>query len=262
MSKQHSKKTWSRLWDAIGLPAIGAVAIVGLWWLATIVFHIRSFFVPKPPEVVNAFLRLRGPLMTETRYTLTEVAVGFIIAAVGGMVVALVLTAFRVVERATMPWVVAINAVPKVALAPLLLVWLGFGMQSKIVMVVMISFFPVAVSTMAGLTSTPADLGELANSLSASGWKTFVKVRLPWALPQVFVGLKVAISLAIVGAVVGEISNPDHGLGAVIQSAGTNADTALAFAAIIMLGAVGIGLYYLVVGLERLLLPWAREIAA
>jgi NitT/TauT family transport system permease protein len=262
MSGQQTGSTWSRGWDTAGLPAVGGIVIVGLWWLATIVFRIRTFFVPGPPDVVDAFFRLPEHLLQQAGYTLAETVIGFALAAVGGMIVALALTAWRVIERATMPWVVAINAVPKVALAPLLLVWLGFGMQPKIVMVILICFFPVVVSTMAGLTSTPTDLGELAHSLSASGWQTFVKVRLPWALPQIFVGLKVAISLAIVGAVVGEISNPDHGLGSVIQAAGTAADTPLAFAAIAVLGILGIGLYYLVVGLERILLPWAHEIAS
>jgi NitT/TauT family transport system permease protein len=256
---RHPRVSWPRAWDAIGLPAVGGLAIVGLWWLATVVFGIRSFFVPRPPEVVGAFLRLPGHLLTHAGYTLAETLLGFGAAALGGMSLAVLLTAWRVLERATMPWVVAVNAVPKVALAPLLVVWLGFGMRPKVVLVVLICFFPVVVSTMAGLTSTPTELTELARSLSASGWQAFVKVRLPWALPQIFVGLKVAISLALVGAVVGEIQNPDHGLGAVILSAGTSADTPLAFAAIGLLGLLGVGLFYLVAGVERTLLPWARE---
>jgi NitT/TauT family transport system permease protein len=244
----------------VGLPAAGGVAIVALWWLATIVFGIRTFFVPKPPEVLDAYRRLPGHLLTQTGHTLAETMVGFGVAALGGTILAVLLTACGPLERAAMPWVVAVNAVPKVALAPLLVVWLGFGIRPKVAMVILICFFPVVVSTMAGLSSTPTDLGELARSLSASRWQTFVRVRLPWALPQVFVGLKVAISLALVGAVVGEIQNPDRGLGAVILSAGTSADTPLAFAAVVLLGVLGVGLFYLVVGVERILLPWAREI--
>jgi NitT/TauT family transport system permease protein len=129
-------------------------------------------------------------------------------------------------------------------------------------MAVLICFFPIVVSTMAGLTATPADLGELATSLSATGWQRFVKVRMPWALPQIFVGLKVTILLALVGAVVGENATPNRGLGAVIAAAGSSADTPLAFAALAMLCMMGIGLFYLVVGTEQLLLPWAREIAS
>jgi NitT/TauT family transport system permease protein len=161
----------------------------------------------------------------------------------------------------TMPVLAAVNAVPKVALAPLLLVWLGFGDSPKIVMVILVSFFPVVVSTMAGLTSAPADLRELARSLSASWWQTFVKVRLSWALPQMFVGLKVATPLAIIGAVIGEVVNPDHGLGSVIVGSGSSSDTPQAFAALVLLALMGVILFYLMAGIERLLVPWAGAIS-
>jgi NitT/TauT family transport system permease protein len=251
---------WSRVWDVVGVPALGGIAMVGLWWSATIVFGIRPFFVPKPPDVADAFARLPGHLLRQAGHTVTETMIGFGLATAGGMALAVLLTSSRILHRATMPSVVAINAVPKVALAPLLVVWLGFGTQPKVALVVLICFFPVVVSTMAGLTSTPTELSELARSLSATGWQTFIKVRLPWALPQIFVGLKVAISLALVGAVVGEIQTPDRGLGAVILAAGISADTPLAFAAITLLAALGISLFYLIAGLERVLLPWATEI--
>jgi NitT/TauT family transport system permease protein len=140
-------------------------------------------------------------------------------------------------------------------------VWLGFDREPKIVMVVLISFFPIVISTMAGLASTPADLGELTRSLSASRTQAFLKVRIPWALPQIFVGMKVAITLSVIGAVVAEISSPQIGLGSVIVNAGVNADTPLAFAAIALLAIMSVVLYYAIAGLERLLLPWARAIS-
>jgi NitT/TauT family transport system permease protein len=114
---------------------------------------------------------------------------------------------------------------------------------------------------MAGLSSTPADLTELSRSLSASWWQTFTKVRLKWALPQVFVGLKVATPLTIIGAVIGEVVSPDHGLGSVISGSSANSDTALAFAALVLLAIIGVVLYYLMVLIERLLVPWARAIS-
>jgi NitT/TauT family transport system permease protein len=114
---------------------------------------------------------------------------------------------------------------------------------------------------MAGLTSTPSDLRELARSLSASWWQTFVKVRLSWALPQVFVGLKVATPLAIIGAVIGEVVNPDRGLGSVIVGSGASSDTPLAFAALVLLALGGVVLFYLVAAVERVLVPWARAIS-
>ncbi|MEU7873685.1 ABC transporter permease [Dactylosporangium sp. NPDC049140] len=249
-------------WAGASLPLVGAAAFIGLWWGVTVVFGIRSFFLPSPLDVVAAFRAQPEYLLTEAWSTLQMTAIGFLIALVAGLLIAMVLTMSRAVERATMPLLVALNSIPKVALAPLLIVWIGYGSGPKIVMIVLIAFFPIVVSAAAGLSSTPADLGELATSLSASWWQAYLKVRLPWALPQVFVGLKLGISLAVIGAVVAEISSPNGGLGAVVVLSGTSLDTPLAFAAITLLAILSIALFYLVVGLERLLLPWARAISA
>ncbi|BAL88316.1 putative ABC transporter permease protein [Actinoplanes missouriensis 431] len=243
------------------LPLLGAVTAVALWWSATAVFGIRSFFLPAPPDIVAAFRRQPGYLMREAGSTVTVTVTGFGIAVAAGLLLAVVLTAWRALERATLPVLVALNSVPKVAVAPLLVVWLGFGAQPKIVLVVLICFFPVVVATMAGLTSTPAELSELSRSLSASVWQAYLKIRLPWALPQMFVGLKVAISLAVIGAVVAEINNPTGGLGSVIVLSGMSFDTPLAFAAIALLALLSTTLFYLVVLLERLVVPWARAIS-
>jgi NitT/TauT family transport system permease protein len=245
---------------AVWLPLVGAATAVALWWLVTVVFDIRPFFLPAPPDVVASFLRNPGYMLRESWVTTYESLLGFGIATVCGLAVAVVLAAVRAIERATMPLFVALNSVPKVALAPLLVVWLGFGPKPKIVMVVLICFFPIVVATMAGLTSTPVELSELGRSLSASWWQMFVKVRMRWALPQVFVGLKVAISLAVVGAIVAAIANPGQGLGSVIVLSGSSADTPLAFASITLLALISVVLFYAIVALERLLLPWAREI--
>ena len=252
----------SRAWSNAVLPTLGVIVAIGLWWLACVVFHLDPFFVPSPADVVEKFLKLPRYLLDESWVTIQRVLAGFAIAVTAGLVIAVLLAASRTVERMTMPVLAAVNAIPKVAIAPLLLVWLGFGDQPKIVMVVLVSFFPVIVSTMAGLSATPADLRELARSLRASWWQTFVKVRLIWALPQVFVGLKVATPLAIIGAVIGEVVNPDHGLGSVIALSGQNGDTALAFAALVLLAALGMVMFYLVAGVERLLVPWARSLSS
>jgi NitT/TauT family transport system permease protein len=252
-------RTGHRL-SAVWLPLVGATTAVALWWLVTVVFDIRPFFLPAPPDVVASFRKNPGYMLRESWVTTYESLVGFGIATVCGLAVAVALAAVRAIERATMPLFVALNSIPKVALAPLLVVWLGFGPRPKIVMVVLICFFPIVVATMAGLSSTPVELSELGRSLSASWWQMFVKVRMRWALPQVFVGLKVAISLAVVGAIVAEIANPGTGLGSVIVLSGSSADTPLAFASITLLALISVVLFYAIVALERLLLPWAREI--
>jgi NitT/TauT family transport system permease protein len=136
---------------------------------------------------------------------------------------------------------------------------MGFGAGPKIVMVFLICFFPIVISAAAGLASTPPELRELIRSLSASPLQTFVKVRFPASLPQVFVGLKVAISLAVIGAVIGEFVGASSGLGFVIQNAQGNANTSIAFASMVLLAAMSIVLFSALVALERLLVPWARH---
>lgn len=249
---------WSRV-SAIGLPALSLLIVISVWWLATIIFDIRTFFLPAPPDIVKSFLTLPEYLLEQAWVTLAETLMGFGLAVVGGMAIAVVLSASDLVQRATMPLLVAVNSIPKLALAPLLLLWLGFGQFPRVVMVILISFFPIVVAGMAGLSSTPADLNEVARSLSASKLQHFVKFRFPWAIPQIFVGLKVAVSLAVVGAVVAEFQGAGEGLGFVIVMSGTSADTPLAFAAISLLAAMSISLFYLVVAVERRLLPWAKE---
>lgn len=255
--------------DAVGrsrlssmvLPVASLSGAIGIWWLATVIFDIKPFLLPAPPDVVSSFLDVPSYLVQQAWVTLREILGGFALASVAGLFVGLALAASRVTERATLPVLVATNAVPKLAIAPLLVVWMGFGQLSKIVMVFMICFFPIVIAAMSGLMSTPTDLNELVGSLSASWWQKYLKVRIPWALPQIFVGLKVAISLAVVGAVVGEFSGGDRGLGYVIIAAGASANTPLAFASIALLAILGISLFYLLAGLERLLLPWTRHVA-
>ncbi|GAA2502861.1 ABC transporter permease [Winogradskya humida] len=249
------------LLSRFGPPAVGAVVAIAGWWAATVVFDIRSFFLPAPPEIVHRFLEQPVFLLKEAQATLLGTLAGLGIAIVAALSLAVLLAAVPIVERATLPLLVVLNSVPKVAIAPLLIVWLGYGPKPKIFLAALICFFPLVVSAMSGFASTPADLTELSRSLRASWWQTYLKIRIPWALPQIFVGFKVAISLAPVGAVVAEVYNPDHGLGAVVALSSTSADTPLAFAAITLLAVISVALYYVVVAVERLVLPWAREIS-
>ncbi|MDQ7907584.1 ABC transporter permease [Phytohabitans sp. ZYX-F-186] len=240
------------------LPILAAATAVAVWWLAVAAFDIAPLFLPSPAAVASAFATAPGPLLRETGATAAVTLAGFALAGISAVVLGAVLAACRTVERAVLPLLIGGNAIPKVSLAPLLVVWLGFGPQPRIVMVAAICFFPILLSTMAGLR-TPTELAELARSLTASRWRTFTKIRFPWALPQIFTGLKTAITLAVIGAVVAEIASPNAGLGAVIVAAGASADTAQAFAAITLLALLSTALFYLLHGLERMLLRWARD---
>ncbi|WP_151481629.1 ABC transporter permease [Streptomyces albicerus] len=242
-----------------GWPVLGLVAAIGAWALAVVVFDVPEIILPSPADVLDAFLRVPGYLLGEAVTTLVVIVLGFALAVAAGLLIGVAIAASRIVELMFSPLLVAFNAVPKVALAPLLVVWMGFGQQPKVVMALLVCFFPVVLSVAGGLTSTPVELIELARSLRASRTQTFLRFRFPSALPQIFVGLKVAMPLSAVGAVIGEFSAGDEGLGFVIVQSGANSDTALAFAAIALLGVMSVVLFYALVLAERTLLPWVRE---
>ncbi|MEV6495047.1 ABC transporter permease [Actinoplanes sp. NPDC051633] len=241
---------------AVLLGLLGGAILIGVWWLALIVFGIESYLAPTPLEVFTAFTGEASYLLQNAWVTLTETAQGFGLAVVIGLTIGTLLAASRIVEQTFMPALVALNAVPKLAFAPLLVAWMGFGPGPKIVLVVLMCAFPIILSTTAGLVSTPADLAEMARSLSASRAQMFGRIRLPGALPQIFVGLKVAMPLAVIGALVGELFGASEGLGYVVQNSG--ADTGMQFAAITLLALMSIVLFYVVVLIERLAVPWFK----
>jgi NitT/TauT family transport system permease protein len=258
----HRLRRLGKVFVQVLLPILGIAVTVALWQWAVGFFEIRPLFLPKPSEILDDLRTIPIHFLEQTQLTVLETLAGFGIGAVAGLLGAALLVASPTIERATLPLVIGLNAIPKVALAPLLSVWLGLGYAPHIALAALICFFPIMIATMAGLTSTPAELGELARSMSASRWRTFVKIRVPWALPQMFVGLKLGMTLALIGTVVGQIARPSGGLGRTILLAGQNSNTTRAFSAIVLLMVVSIVLFYAVVLAERLLLPWARATAA
>ena len=246
---------------AVVLPILGMVVLVAIWWLAVLAFHIQPFLLPTPPQVAQVFVDAPGEMLGHLRASAFETLEGYGLAVLAGLAIALAVAGSRTIDRMFTPLLVAANAVPKVALAPLVIIWFGLGQVSRVVLVFLVCFFPIVVSAVAGFTTTPVELAELARSLSASRRQTFLKVRVPGALPQIFVGLKVAVGLAVIGATVAELQGADVGLMYAVQAYGGQGRTAPAFAALILLAVLSIVLYYLLVALERRLLPWARETA-
>ncbi|GAA2792633.1 ABC transporter permease [Kribbella solani] len=244
---------------AVVLPIIGLAATVALWWGATIVFAIEPYLLPSPWDVVVKFSEQPGMLLTETGTSLLETIEGFLLAIVIGVPIALLIVRSVILERLVYPLLLMVNSIPKVAVAPLLVVWMGFGQWPKVVMVLLMCFFPIVISTAQGMKSTPSELVELMRSLNASRTQEFFKLRLRYAMPQIFTGFKVAISLAVIGSVIAEFVGATKGLGYIIQQSGASADTTLAFAAITLLSVMSIVLFYGLALLEYLLLPWARE---
>ena len=240
------------------LPAATLALLVVAWELATRVFDWPVWLVPAPADVWNPLVENKELLPRHFRVTLFETLGGFALAIAVGVPLAVAIAYSRLLERTIYPVLLGLNAVPKIAIAPILVLWMGFGYGPKIVVTFLLCVFPIVISTATGLRSTPPELVELVRSLEASSLDVFRRVRFPAALPHVFVGLKVAISLAVIGAVIGEFVGADAGLGHVIIASGSNVDTSLAFAAMVLLGVMSIALFYALVALERLLVPWAR----
>ena len=242
----------------VAWPILGLAVAIGLWWAVTATLDVQAFIFPTPPDVLTAYLNLQAELLRQTWSTAFATLLGFGISVLIGVLLGVGIAAWGPFERMFQPLLVAFNAVPKVALAPLMLIWFGYGRTPVLAMAVMVCFFPIVLSTATGLTTTPADLAELVRSMDASRLQTFLRVRLPAALPQIFVGLKVGMPLAVIGVVVGEMQYGDSGLGMIIVQTSGQADTASAFAAIALLAGVSIVLYYALVLIERIALPWVR----
>jgi NitT/TauT family transport system permease protein len=240
-------------------PAATFVVLVVLWDLATRVFDWEPWLVPPPRDVAEALWEYRDLLPEHTWVTLWESLAGFALAIAVGIPVGGLIAYSRVMELTIYPILLGLNAVPKIAIAPILILWMGFGPGPKILVSFLLCVFPIVIATATGLKQTPAELVELARSLCASQWQTFRRFRFPSALPEIFIGLKVAISLAVIGAVIGEFVGASEGLGWVIVNSGANVNTSLAFAAMVILAVVSVVLFYAIALLERLLVPWARH---
>jgi NitT/TauT family transport system permease protein len=241
-----------RIWR----PLMLIVACGILWWLLTRFNVVADYLVPSPSHTVAVFTQQPGYLLANTLTTLWETLAGFALAIVAGLVAAVVMVYSRTIERTLYPLLLFAQVIPKIAIAPLFVVWLGFGTPPKIVIAVLMAFFPVVISGMIGLRSVDPELLELVATMGAKPVQTFRKIRFPAALPHLFSGLKVAATLAVTGAVVGEFVGANAGLGYVILQANGNLDTPMLFAGLIVMSLLGVVLFVVIELAERVLLPW------
>lgn len=236
---------------------VGAVALAVMGWdFAIRIFDIKPFILPPPLAVVDAIIRDWPGLMVNAWVSLQEVLAGFALSVAVGVPLALVIASWPLVEKATYPLLVGSQAVPKIAIAPLFIIWLGFGIGPKVIMAFLIAIFPIVINTVIGLRSIEIEKLYLSRSMGASRWQTFFKIRLPNAMPNIFGGLKLAITLSVTGAIVGEFLGTDRGLGRVIVVANGNLDTAGMFAAIVVLTAMAVTLFLIVDTCERFVVRW------
>ncbi|MFE3826417.1 ABC transporter permease [Streptomyces sp. NPDC059092] len=246
----------ARVVEAGKRPAALLVGCGVLWWAIAAAELVEPYLVPSPGATLDVLTGKAGYLWQHTWVTTYETLLGFLIAAVVGVLAAVVMVRSSAVERTLYPLLLFAQVVPKIAVAPLFVVWLGFGITPKILIAVLIAFFPVVISMVTGLKAVDPEMLQLSATMGAKPWQTFVKIRFPASLPHLFSGLKVAVTLAVTGAVVGEFVGANEGLGYVILQANGNLDTPMLFAGLLVMSLIGVVLFALVEAAERLLLPW------
>jgi NitT/TauT family transport system permease protein len=240
-------------------PARIALTFLGFlvaWELFVNLTGIKSYILPAPSEIAVAMAAKMPRLLKAGAYTVQPMLLGYLAAVVLGVLIALGIAFSRRIEGVVYPLLVFFQIIPKIAVAPLFIIWFGFGLAPKVLLVFLLSFFPVVVSAITAFRSVDADIMDLARSTGASRLRTFWKVQLPHALPTLFTGFKVAAALSSTAAVVAEFVASDQGLGFLLLEFNGALDTTMTFAAIIVLSALGLALYGVVELIERFTIPW------
>jgi NitT/TauT family transport system permease protein len=237
-------------------PVFFLVFLVVLWDLTIRVFNIPPYQVPKPVDVVTTLWQEWPMLLREAWPTTVATMWGFLLSAAFGIPVAMLIAGSRTVESYVYPLLVFSQSIPKIAIAPLFVVWFGFGMFPKVLSAFLLGFFPVVVSAVQGFKSVEPDMMDLARAMEANRLQIFRMVSLPHAMPAIFAGLKVSITLAVVGAVVGEFVGSNSGIGFVLQRSIGNFELPTMFAALVVLSLIGVILFWILDLLERLAIPW------
>ncbi len=248
------RETRARI-SAVVAPTCVVLGVLAIWETATRAFDVPAFLLPAPSAVLASMRANAGLLLQNGWVTTVEILLGFLLSIVVGIPLALAIFLWPPFARAVLPLLVSSQAMPKVAVAPLLLVWFGFGYLPKVLVAFLIAFFPVVINTAVGLAAIEPEKIHLARSMGFGAVDTFFKIRLPTALPAIFGGLKISITLAVVGAVVGEFVGGDAGLGYLLMVANGSMDTQLLFAGIVALTILGVALYLLIEIAERIAIP-------
>jgi len=239
-------------------PVLTFVALIILWGILVAVFRVPDYLVPAPQAVIPKLIQARQALWQNTLTTLREIVIGFVITVALSIPLGLLIALSLVARRLAYPVLVFIQLVPKIAVAPLFLVWFGFGIQSKVLLTVLLSFFPLLLASIAGFQALDTRLLYLTRSMGASAWQTFWYVRFPSALHVIFAGLKTTATIAATAAIVAEFVGSNAGLGYQLLVATGVLDTPLIFAILLILTVIGIGLNYLIEAVAYFAMPWQR----
>jgi NitT/TauT family transport system permease protein len=243
---------------SLALPVATAVVVALVWQATVTLADIREILLPTPRAIAESLLRTLPSLLHQALVTGREALAGFALAVIAGFAGAAAISSSKLLRETLYPAIVAMQLIPKVALAPLFLVFLGIGAEARITFAALLSFFPVLISTAVGLHNTDLTVVRLCRSLGGSGWQTFWSVRVPFALPAFFSGARISSTMAVTGVVIAEFISSTEGLGFVIVDQGAHSRTAAVFAAIVVLCALGLALYGIVAGIEKLSIRWYR----
>ena len=258
-SARPAEARHSRLWDTLdryGVPLALAVALVLVWEFGVRLGNVPAYLLPPPTAVFASLVNDWKVIYLNTFPTLVAILGGFALSVVIGIPLATVIVFSRLAERMLYPPMIASQAIPKVAIAPLFIVWMGFGVMPKVWIAFLIAFFPVVIDTVVGLRSVQPEMLQLGRSMGGGTLRVFLKLRLPNALPNIFAGLKVAIALAVVGAITGEFVGSQSGLGYLLTSASGQMDTALVFAVLVTISVIAMLLFMIIEAVEKLVIPW------
>ena len=237
------------------------VLLLGAWEGACRIFHISDLVLPSPSAILSKIISLSmtGVIWPHLWATLIEIVAGFLLGVASGLVLGTLISLIPIVERLVYPYVVALQTLPKVAIAPLFIIWFGYGLTSKIVVTALVCFFPILVSVVAGFHSTDKDQLDMMQAFGASKWQTLVRLRIPSALVVIFAGLEIAAVLAVIGAIVGEFVGAQAGLGFLIVTLNFNLDVSGVFAVLIYLSFIGLILHGLMRFAARRYIFWIRR---
>ncbi|HEX5612595.1 MAG TPA: ABC transporter permease [Burkholderiales bacterium] len=233
------------------------LGLLALWQLAVDLGGVKEYILPSPSAAVKAYFRPNYQWTANFLATLYAVLGAFVLSAVLGIALAVVIVWNDMLMRSIMPVLVLFNTLPKIALAPLFVIWLGYGVWPNIVIGTTIAFFPMVVNTAVGLATAEPEMLDLVRTLRASRWQVFQKIRFPNAVPYIFTGLKLNATMSVIGAIVGEFVASERGLGALIIAGGVTLETPSIFASLILISVLGLVLYGIVVAVEQLVAPWA-----
>jgi NitT/TauT family transport system permease protein len=246
-------------WIGRSAPVLGIFAVIfALWELTVRLLDVPDYILPSPTVIATKIVVSWQLLLVNAFVTLQEILLGFGMSVLIAIPLAIAVVYSRIFERVAFPFMVSLQTIPKVALAPILVMWLGYGIMPKVMVAFLISFFPIVINSVIGMRSAEKEMIYLVQSMGANELTTFLKIRLPKALPSIFGGLKVGMGQAVVGATVGEFIAAEQGLGYLQLISQVRLDTPLLFAAVVVLSLLGVLLFNVVAWIERIALPWSR----